>query len=202
MVRDPAGLEVLSRNGNGDSCGFDQLPAFEATKGAREVSLRQAQAAPQHLVERLGRHQLQQPQADGGAGDRARGQAQHRGPVDASAQRVGAVPQLLEMGEHRRGMARLDQVLRGPAGALPGGGRAGGEDMDLVAAALGFATCVVAHNLATEDTLEMMQAVLDTNFWLAVHVTTVTLGYTATFVAGLIAVAVLALMNLSRFKPR
>jgi ABC-type transport system involved in cytochrome c biogenesis permease subunit len=46
---------------------------------------------------------------------------------------------------------------------------------------------VVAHNLATEDTLEMMQAVLDTNFWLATHVTTVTLGYTATFVAGFLA---------------
>ena len=34
------------------------------------------------------------------------------------------------------------------------------------------------------DTLEMLQAVLDTNFWLATHVTTVTLGYAATFVAG------------------
>ena len=30
----------------------------------------------------------------------------------------------------------------------------------------------------------MMQAVLDTKFWLATHVTCVTLGYTATFVAG------------------
>jgi ResB-like family len=53
-----------------------------------------------------------------------------------------------------------------------------------VAAMLGLATSIVAHNLATDDTLEMMQAVLDTNFWLATHVTTVTLGYTATFVAG------------------
>lgn len=53
-----------------------------------------------------------------------------------------------------------------------------------VAALLGLASCIVAHNLASEDTLEMMQAVLDTNFWLATHVTTVTLGYTATFVAG------------------
>ena len=34
------------------------------------------------------------------------------------------------------------------------------------------------------DTLEMMQAVLDTNFWLATHVTCITLGYTATLVAG------------------
>ncbi len=53
-----------------------------------------------------------------------------------------------------------------------------------MAAMLGLATSIVAHNLATDDTLEMMQAVLDTNFWLATHVTTVTLGYTATFVAG------------------
>jgi len=43
--------------------------------------------------------------------------------------------------------------------------------------------------LATSgDTLEMMQAVLDTNFWLATHVTCVTLGYTATFVAGFIGI--------------
>jgi ABC-type transport system involved in cytochrome c biogenesis permease subunit len=53
-----------------------------------------------------------------------------------------------------------------------------------LAALLGLVTTIVAHNIATEDTLEMMQAVLDTNFWLATHVTTVTLGYTATFVAG------------------
>jgi len=46
-------------------------------------------------------------------------------------------------------------------------------------------TMLIAHNLATSgDTLEMMQAVLDTNFWLATHVTCVTLGYTATFAAG------------------
>jgi ABC-type transport system involved in cytochrome c biogenesis permease subunit len=53
------------------------------------------------------------------------------------------------------------------------------------AAVMGFATLIIAHHLsASGDTLEMMQAVLDTNFWLATHVTTVTLGYTATFVAG------------------
>ncbi len=55
-----------------------------------------------------------------------------------------------------------------------------------VAAVLGLATTIVAHNIGTNDTLEMMEAVLDTNFWLATHVTTVTLGYTATFVAGFI----------------
>ena len=35
----------------------------------------------------------------------------------------------------------------------------------------------------------MMQAVLDTNFWLATHVTTVTFGYAATFIAGLLGIA-------------
>jgi ABC-type transport system involved in cytochrome c biogenesis permease subunit len=66
---------------------------------------------------------------------------------------------------------------------------------NVVAAVLGLATTIVAHNLGTQDTLEMMEAVLDTNFWLATHVTTVTLGYTATFVAGFLA-AVYVLMML------
>src|SRR5262245_6765455 len=34
----------------------------------------------------------------------------------------------------------------------------------------------------------MMQAVLDTNFWLATHVVVVTLGYASTFVAGLLGI--------------
>ena len=50
-------------------------------------------------------------------------------------------------------------------------------------------TGIIAHNLSLSgDTLEMMQAVLDTNFWLATHVTCVTLGYTATFVAGFLGI--------------
>jgi ABC-type transport system involved in cytochrome c biogenesis permease subunit len=54
-----------------------------------------------------------------------------------------------------------------------------------VAGVLGATTLVIAHYLSVSgDTLEMMQAVLDTNFWLATHVTCITLGYTATFVAG------------------
>ena len=60
---------------------------------------------------------------------------------------------------------------------------------NFVAAALGITTGIIAHNLAVSgDTLEMMQAVLDTNFWLATHVTTVTLGYAATYVAGAVAI--------------
>jgi ABC-type transport system involved in cytochrome c biogenesis permease subunit len=47
---------------------------------------------------------------------------------------------------------------------------------------------VIAHYLGgSDDTMKVLQAVLDTNFWLATHVTTVTLGYTATFVAGMLA---------------
>jgi len=58
----------------------------------------------------------------------------------------------------------------------------------VTASAIGFATLVIAHNLASSgDTMEMMRAVLDTNFWLATHVVTVTLGYAATFVAGFLA---------------
>lgn len=50
---------------------------------------------------------------------------------------------------------------------------------------IGFATLMVAHFLSLDgDTMAMLQAVLDTNAWLATHVTTVTLGYSATFVAG------------------
>lgn len=61
-----------------------------------------------------------------------------------------------------------------------------------VATMLGFATQVIAVNLifestSTGDTMEMMRAVLDTNFWLATHVVIVTLGYSATFMAGVFA---------------
>jgi ABC-type transport system involved in cytochrome c biogenesis permease subunit len=53
----------------------------------------------------------------------------------------------------------------------------------------GAASLIVAHHLGSEgDTLEMLQAVLDTNFWLATHVTTVAIGYAATFVAGFLGI--------------
>jgi ABC-type transport system involved in cytochrome c biogenesis permease subunit len=56
----------------------------------------------------------------------------------------------------------------------------------LVGSVMGFATVLIAHHLLSSggDTMEMLQAVLDTNFWLATHVVCVTLGYTSTFVAG------------------
>ncbi|MBI3299244.1 MAG: cytochrome c biogenesis protein CcsA [Elusimicrobia bacterium] len=57
-----------------------------------------------------------------------------------------------------------------------------------VGAGAGFATLLIAHHLsAAGDTMEMMQAVLDSNFWLGTHVVTITIGYAATFLAGLLA---------------
>jgi len=57
-----------------------------------------------------------------------------------------------------------------------------------VAAAFGFATLLIAQNLAESgDTMEMMVAVLDSNFWLATHVVSITIGYSGTFLAGFIA---------------
>jgi len=64
----------------------------------------------------------------------------------------------------------------------------------VVASVVGFATLLIAHHLSLSgDTLEMMRAVLDTNFWLATHVVVITLGYSATFLAGTIAIVYLFL---------
>lgn len=50
---------------------------------------------------------------------------------------------------------------------------------------IGFGTLLIAHHLALgADTLEMMRAVLDSNFWLATHVVVIAMGYSATFLAG------------------
>ena len=57
------------------------------------------------------------------------------------------------------------------------------------AGAIGFITLVIAHHLAGNgDTLEMLQAVLDTNIWLATHVVCITTGYAAMFLAGMLAI--------------
>ncbi|TMB33885.1 MAG: cytochrome C assembly protein [Deltaproteobacteria bacterium] len=58
-----------------------------------------------------------------------------------------------------------------------------------VSAAAGFASLIVAHHLMGDgDTMEMMRAVLDSNFWLATHVVTITIGYSGTFLAGALAI--------------
>lgn len=61
---------------------------------------------------------------------------------------------------------------------------------NLVAAVAGYATLLIADGLASDgDTFTVLQAVLDTQFWLATHVTCITLGYATTYLAGLFGVA-------------
>ncbi len=56
---------------------------------------------------------------------------------------------------------------------------------NVLSTVIGFATLIIAHNLAYGgDTFTVLQAVLDTQFWLATHVVCVTFGYLTTFVAG------------------
>ncbi|HZZ28196.1 MAG TPA: cytochrome c biogenesis protein CcsA, partial [Pirellulales bacterium] len=64
---------------------------------------------------------------------------------------------------------------------------------NVLASVAGFASLLVADKLSLlletssgGDTIGVMQAVLDTQFWLATHVTCVVTGYTATYVAGLL----------------
>ncbi len=58
----------------------------------------------------------------------------------------------------------------------------------MVASAIGFSTLIIAHHLASQgDSLEMMRAVLDSNFWLATHVVCITIGYSSTFLSGFLA---------------
>jgi cytochrome c-type biogenesis protein CcsB len=63
-----------------------------------------------------------------------------------------------------------------------------------VASLIGVITLIIAHNLSLDgDTMEMLQAVLDTNFWLATHVVVITLGYSAMFLAGFLGIVYLVL---------
>ena len=65
---------------------------------------------------------------------------------------------------------------------------------NIVGATAGFITLIIAHNLALGgDTMGVLRAVLDTNFWLATHVVVITLGYASTFVAGLIGILFIVL---------
>ncbi len=58
---------------------------------------------------------------------------------------------------------------------------------NVIGSVAGFITLGIAHFLAGDgDTFTVLQAVLDTQFWLATHVVTINLGYATTFVAGLL----------------
>jgi len=59
----------------------------------------------------------------------------------------------------------------------------------VAAGLIGFGTLLIAHHLALGgDTMEMMRAVLDSNFWLSTHVVVVATGYASTFLAGILAI--------------
>jgi ABC-type transport system involved in cytochrome c biogenesis permease subunit len=69
----------------------------------------------------------------------------------------------------------LEKLYRNGIGSAAGG-------------VIGFCTLLIAHHLSLGgDTMEMMRAVLDSNFWLATHVVVVTTGYASTFLAGFLA---------------
>ena len=71
----------------------------------------------------------------------------------------------------------------------------------MVSCIIGFVTLLIAHHLSLAgDTMEMMRAVLDTNFWLATHVVVVTLGYASTFVAGFLGIIYVLIWLSSRRK--
>ncbi|MCX6868984.1 MAG: cytochrome c biogenesis protein CcsA, partial [Verrucomicrobia bacterium] len=68
---------------------------------------------------------------------------------------------------------------------------------------VGFITLIIAHHLgANGDTLEMMTAVLDSNFWLATHVVVITAGYSAMFLAGMLAAIYVCLGVFTRMLTR
>lgn len=59
----------------------------------------------------------------------------------------------------------------------------------VIGAVAGFPTLMIASRLSLDgDTMKVLQAVLDTNIWLATHVVSITMGYAATFLAGLIGI--------------
>jgi cytochrome c-type biogenesis protein CcsB len=70
----------------------------------------------------------------------------------------------------------LEKIYRNAIGSAAGG-------------VIGFCTLIIAQHLALNgDTMEMMRAVLDSNFWLATHVVTISMGYGATYLAGFLAI--------------
>ena len=69
-----------------------------------------------------------------------------------------------------------------------------------LSAIAGFATLLIAYALAADgDTFTVLRAVLDTQFWLATHVVCITLGYSTTFVAGLL--GILYILSIAYKRP-
>jgi ABC-type transport system involved in cytochrome c biogenesis permease subunit len=65
---------------------------------------------------------------------------------------------------------------------------------NIMASIAGFGSLQIAYLLTRQgDTIESLEAVLDTQFWLTTHVVCVTLGYATTFAAGLLGLIYLVL---------
>jgi ABC-type transport system involved in cytochrome c biogenesis permease subunit len=80
----------------------------------------------------------------------------------------------------------LERLYQNAVGAVAGG-------------MIGFGTLLIAHHLSLSgDTMEMMRAVLDSNFWLATHVVIITMGYGSTFLAGFLAIIYIARGTLTK----
>ena len=69
----------------------------------------------------------------------------------------------------------------------------------LVASIAGYLSLQVAYGLDIGDSMPVLQAVLDTQFWLSTHVISVSLGYSATFLAGLLGIGIVILALVRTF---
>ncbi len=77
--------------------------------------------------------------------------------------------------------------------------RRGSSSFGISAAAVGFLSLLVAMNLPySGDTMGMMRAVLNSNFWLTMHVVTIMVGYCGLFLGGFLAAFRLAANPFSR----
>jgi cytochrome c-type biogenesis protein CcsB len=84
----------------------------------------------------------------------------------------------------------LESIYKNAIGTVAGG-------------AVGFCTLLIAHHLSFGgDTMEMMRAVLDSNFWLATHVVVITLGYASTFLAGMLGILYIVMGVFTKWLPQ
>ena len=67
---------------------------------------------------------------------------------------------------------------------------------NVLAGTTGFMTLLIAHFLGNDgDTFTQLQAVLDTQFWLATHVTIINLGYATTLLSGFLGIVYVAMQR-------
>lgn len=69
----------------------------------------------------------------------------------------------------------------------------------LIASLAGFLSLQVAYGLDIGDSMPVLQAVLDTQFWLSTHVISVSLGYSATFLAGFLGIFIIGILFFQRW---